>query len=67
MTPITLPFPVYIYGTPYTSANVDSNGTLQFGSPVSIFSNTCLPSTSQGPTFFPYWDDQRTDDIDRHW
>ena len=29
-TPITLPFPVYIYGTPYTSANVDSNGTIQF-------------------------------------
>ena len=56
-TPISLPFPVYVYGTPYTSAYVDSDGTLQFESPTSLFSNSCLPGVSHGRTMFPYWDD----------
>ena len=46
----------------YLVANVDSNGTLQFVNPSSIFTNSCLPDTS-GRTYivFPYWDDLRTD------
>jgi hypothetical protein len=60
-TPITLPFSYTIYDQTFTSANVDSNGTLQFVSPVSIFTNTCLPDTSRTYLIFPYWDDQRTD------
>ena len=59
-TPITLPFPVYIYGTPYTSANVDSNGTIQFTTSGSTFTNVCLPGPSHGRSFFPYWDDLYT-------
>jgi hypothetical protein len=60
-TPITLPFPYTIYDQTFTSANVDSNGTFQFMSPLSIFSNTCLPDTSRTYIIFPYWDDLRTD------
>ena len=61
VTNIALPFTVYVYGHPYTAANVDSNGTLQFTTAVSTSPNTCLPDASKGVTFFPYWDDQRTD------
>src|SRR6516225_6528938 len=61
-TTISLPFPYTLYDQTFTSANVDSNGTLQFGSNLSVFTNTCLPSTS-GRTYivYPYWDDLRTD------
>jgi dockerin type I repeat protein len=60
-TPITLPFSFTLYDQTYTTANVDSNGTLQFGSNQSIFTNTCLPDTS-GRTYmvYPYWDDLET-------
>jgi hypothetical protein len=60
-TPITLPFSYTLYDQTYTAANVDSNGTFQFVSPVSIFTNTCLPDTTRTYLIFPYWDDQRTD------
>ena len=60
-TAITLPFPVYVYGQPYTSAVVESNGTIQFTGDTSVFTNTCLPGDSYGRTLFPYWDDLCTD------
>ena len=60
-TPVTLPFSYTLYDQTFTTANVDSNGTFQFMSPVSIFTNTCLPDTSRTYLIFPYWDDQRTD------
>ncbi len=60
-TPITLPFSYTLYDQTFTAANVDSNGTFQFVSPVSIFTNTCLPDTSRTYLIFPYWDDLRTD------
>ena len=60
MTSITLPFPVYVYGTAYTTASVDSNGTLQFTTNASAYSNACLPGASLGRAFFPYWDDLYT-------
>ena len=45
-TPVTLPFSYTLYDQTYTAANVDSNGTLQFVNPSSIFTNSCLPDTS---------------------
>jgi len=59
-TLITLPFTVYVYGHPYTSVVLESNGTIQFGGDTSVFTNGCLPSTEYGRTFFPYWDDLYT-------
>ena len=56
-TTVSLPFPVYIYGVPYTSVNVDSNGTLQFTTNAAVFTNVCLPGAGHGRAFFPYWDD----------
>ena len=60
-TPITLPFSFTLYDQTFTAANVDSNGTFQFLTPVSIFTNTCLPDTTRTYLILPYWDDQRTD------
>ena len=60
-TPITLPFSYTLYDQTFTAANVDSNGTFQFLTPVSIFTNTCLPDTTRTYLILPYWDDQRTD------
>ena len=60
-TPVTLPFSFTLYDQTFTAANVDSNGTFQFMTPSSIFTNTCLPDTSRTYLIFPYWDDLRTD------
>jgi len=64
-TTISLPFSWSMYGVPYTSAVVSSNGTVQFATNSTAYTNNCLPSgTFAGPTIFPHWDDQRTDAID---
>jgi hypothetical protein len=60
VTMITLPFPVYIYGVPYTSASVVSNGNIQFTTMSTAFGNVCLPSPNHGRAFFPYWNDLLT-------
>ncbi|MDQ2806739.1 MAG: S-layer homology domain-containing protein [Chloroflexota bacterium] len=68
-TSLTFPFPVTFYGTPYASANVSSNGNLQFTSNnPNVFGPPapCLPITANtggafGPTIFPYFDDFLTD------
>ncbi len=60
-TNVVLPFTYTLYDQTYTSVNVDSNGTLQFVSPASVFTNTCLPFASHTYVVLPYWDDQRTD------
>lgn len=60
-TSITLPFPVSLYGQTYTSANLSSNGTLQFATFDATFENSCLPAWSFGPTIFAHWDDLLTD------
>jgi len=60
-TEITFPFPVYVYGQQYTTGTIESNGTIQFNSTNVQFGNTCLPASSYERTFFPYWDDLRTD------
>src|SRR5205823_2960867 len=58
---INLPFSFTLYGASYSSANVSSNGNLQFTTTNAAFTNTCLPATAMGPTIFPHWDDLRTD------
>jgi hypothetical protein len=63
---VALPFPVTVYGTPFTSAYVGSNGMLDFGSnQPNIYTNRCLPVQSNPPVFantlFAYYDDLRTD------
>jgi hypothetical protein len=63
VTTIALPFPVYIYGAPYSSVNVGANGNIQFDTTDTNFTNVCLPWAAHGRAFFPYWDDLRTDDL----
>ena len=53
-TPITLPFPVYVYGHPYTSAR----GRVERDDPVhaarrACFTNACLPGPDYGRTLLP--------------
>jgi hypothetical protein len=61
-TTVSLPFPVQVYGLgPFVTANVSSNGTVQFLSNISPSANACLPSASHDTTIFALWDDLRTD------
>jgi len=57
VTTIALPFPIYIYGVQYTSANLSSNGNIQFDTTDPAFTNVCLPWAAHGHAFFPSWDD----------
>ena len=65
--PVTFPFPVTVYGTPYTTASVGSNGYVEFvGNNPNIYTLRCLPvRTTPGnfflSTLFAYYDDLRTD------
>jgi hypothetical protein len=62
VTTISLPFSEEQYGAVFTTANVSSNGSIQFGSANTAFTNACpIPTTGFAYTLFPYWDDQRTD------
>jgi hypothetical protein len=56
-----LPFPVQLYGIPYTSAGVSSNGNIQFTSFDATYINTCLPYGFFSNSILAYWDDVRTD------
>ena len=65
VTPLTLPFQVPVYSTPYSSAYVSSNGNIQFltangGAPPSA----CTPLAISGldRAFIPYFGDLRTDE-----
>ena len=61
-TNITLPFSFSYYGTPFASANVSSNGNLQFTSNNAAFGNVCpLPAAILTDPIMPLWDDLRTD------
>ena len=48
--------PVYIYGQAHTTAEVSSNGNIQFNSAETAYANECLPTTiaPMQATFFPY-------------
>jgi hypothetical protein len=60
LTSITLPFSYSLYDQTFTSAQVSSNGQLDFGTGDSAFSNTCLPDTVATYAIFPHWDDLNT-------
>jgi hypothetical protein len=61
-TPLTLPFPVTLYGTTFTSAQASSNGNLQFTGNTSYLGVACpLPDVNLGMAIMPYQDDLRTD------
>ena len=63
-TPITLPFPFTLYGQSFTTANLSSNGNLQFVSNSTLLTNACpLPSTTFNMPIMPHWDDLRTDQV----
>ncbi len=60
-TAITLPFSFTFYGNAFTTANVSSNGNLQFSSSSSEYSNACpLPFSLFTNAVMPFWDDQCT-------
>jgi hypothetical protein len=59
-TNIALPFPYSFYGTSFNSANVSSNGNLQFASNNAAFSNSCLPAVAMNMLISPQWDDLLT-------
>src|SRR5438874_11629065 len=63
VTTIALPFSYTLYDTPFASINVSSNGPAQFTTVATDFTNVCLPWLSHNYTVFPYWDDQRTDNL----
>jgi len=63
VTAITLPFAFNFYGTPFTTANLSSNGNLQFTSNNTAFANTCpLPTSTLDNAILPHWDDLCTGD-----
>jgi len=55
--PVTIPFTFSFYGQPFTTANVISNGNLQFSSADTTFTNTCLPYAAGNNVIAPHWDD----------
>jgi hypothetical protein len=66
-TAVALPFAVTFFGTPYSSVNVSSNGSVQFGGSTTAFSNPCLPSGNGVAKIAGFWDDLRTDGSGEGW
>ncbi len=63
-TAITLPFAYTLYGQSFTTANISSNGNLQFVSNSTLLTNACpLPSATFDMPIMPHWDDLRTDQV----
>ncbi|MGD1224163.1 S8 family serine peptidase [Streptomyces krungchingensis] len=62
---VTLPFPVSLYGVPYSSASVTTDGLVNFlSSRVGDYSNTTLPTTGANGVkgiVAPLWDDLTLD------
>ncbi|HUP28103.1 MAG TPA: S-layer homology domain-containing protein [Chloroflexia bacterium] len=54
---LPFPFPVNFYGQTFTSANVSTQGNLQFNT-MYVGQNTCpLPDLRLGAAMLPHWDD----------
>ncbi|MFL5732675.1 MAG: S-layer homology domain-containing protein [Chloroflexia bacterium] len=60
VTAITLPFAYTLYDMEFTTANVSSNGVLEFASNNVLWKNGCLPQPDFEYSIFAYWDDLRT-------
>src|SRR6266403_166554 len=64
VTTIALPFTYTTYDQSFNSINLSSNGNAQFTTTDAAFTNVCpLPWLTHNYTIFPYWDDQRTDNL----
>ena len=60
-SPVTMPFPVNIYGTSFTAGTAGSNGVLAFGTNANAFAGSCLPVPTATNELMPFYRDQRTD------
>jgi hypothetical protein len=60
-TTIDLPFPFTFYGQTFTSANVSSNGNIQFASNDPSHDNVCVPYAPVRYAILPHWDDLHTE------
>src|SRR4029077_8859614 len=64
VTTIALPFTYSLYDQSFNSINLSSNGNAQFTTSDATFTNVCpLPWLTHNYTIYPYWDDQRTDNL----
>jgi len=55
---VTLPFPFTFYGQTYDTAQVATNGFLNFLAPDATFTNGPIPSTTPpNGAIYPFWDD----------
>src|SRR5206468_4688390 len=55
---VTLPFPFTLYGKTYTTANVATNGNLNFLAPSTAFTNTAIPDPGEpNAAVYGFWDD----------
>ncbi len=60
VTAVTFPFSVTFGGTAYTTANVSTNGNIQFAGGANVgwsLPGDCLPDPGFGPTAFVYYED----------
>ena len=64
VTNVTLPFPFPLYGQEYSTANVSSNGNIQFATASTNRFNACLPAPSLSASLLPNWTDLVTDCTD---
>ncbi|MFL5732660.1 MAG: hypothetical protein ACJ78Q_05605 [Chloroflexia bacterium] len=64
MTTIVLPFAYQLYDLTFASANVSSNGNVQFVSNSPRSANTCLPALDFDYTIFAQWGDLVTNCFD---
>ena len=60
MTTINLPFPFTFYGRTFSTANISTNGNLQFGSNDPSPANVCLPAAPFSYAIMPAWSDFNT-------
>lgn len=54
---VTLPFPVQLYGSTFTSMQLGTAGNIQMVSNSTAWINRCLPYANFSYTLMPYWDD----------
>jgi hypothetical protein len=59
---VALPFAFTFYGTPYSTANVTTNGLLSFTDVSTLWANAAIPGAAAPNTaIYPYWDDLYVD------
>lgn len=62
--PVSFPFPLPFYGHTYTSANISSQGNLQFTTNYTSTDSCSFPISQLGPSILPYWADYIVTDWD---